>query len=486
MHFLSLPSDILILFLQRLAVHNLGILSRTCRLLNILVRDYGWANYLRNHPRPSFSLSQARAHWTPFIQLRYDILADHAWSNADFVARPLSRPWPGKKQPVLAISSSHLIVGAGNTLYSYKFGDSQHATTPSVLQEGMCSAVRDGTCPYITSLAFINDGGLDRTLCVGFDDGTLECIVLSFPSQHDSVTAMAISSRQDISRTHNGDFIESLSSGNDVLLSLSSSGSASLTNLRSSSLIPYSADLKARSWVSHLCLDTSGPYAAFGTSSSTPLTVYSVTNDQFSPTPSAILHSNSTFGQPSNARSSTAVYGISRAPLASPWGSSPQILVAGWYDGQVRCYDLRSSSRMTGSAGGPAPLRPVLSLSDPWSYEPIYSVSCGGGSASHIAAGSARHGVVSFWDVRAPRTGWSVHAPGNDPSPVYSVVLESSRLYGATQSRPFVYDFGPGVTPDTYPALPHGRIDGLKRKKGSIGVGFYVTKYDHGRSTNEI
>lgn len=363
------------------------------------------------------------------------------------MARPLSRPWAGRTQPVMAISSARLIVGAGHTIYSYKFGDSQDEATPSVFPEGMCSVVRNGTCPHITSLTFVDDGGLNLTLCVGFDDGALERLVLSFPSQHSSMTCLTISSRQTITRPHSGDFIESLSSENDVLLSLSSSGCASLTNLRSSSLSPYSTDLKTRSWVSHLCLDASGPYAAFGTSSSTPLTIHSVENDQLSPTPTAILHTNSTFGQPPNTQSSTAVYGLSRAPLASPWGPSPQVIVAGWYDGQVRCYDLRSSSRVTGQTTEPGPvrLRPVLSLFDPWSYEPIYSVSCGGGSASHIAAGSARHGVVSFWDVRAPRTGWSVHAPGNDPSPVYSVILESSRLYGATQSRPFVYDFVSGV-----------------------------------------
>jgi len=117
-------------------------------------------------------------------------------------------------------------------------------------------------------------------------------------------------------------------------------------------------------------------------------------------------------------------------------------------------------------------------LCDPWSFEPIYTVSCGGGSSSHIAAGSARHSVVSFWDVRSPKLGWSVHAPGNDPSPVYKIILESSRLFGATESRSFVYDFGPGVTEDTYPRLQEG-IRGLRPKKGSNGVSFYVTKYYH-------
>jgi WD40 repeat protein len=170
-----------------------------------------------------------------------------------------------------------------------------------------------------------------------------------------------------------------------------------------------------------------------------PMTVYSITSDRLSPSPSAIMSMNAP-----DLNTQSAVYGISRAPLASPWGSSPQILVSGWYDGQVRCYDLRSHSRVSAATDSNqtlAPLLPVLSLFDPRSFEPIYSVSCGGGSSSHIAAGSARHGVISFWDVRSPRAGWSVYAPGNDPSPVYSVIVESSRVFGATQSRPFVYDF---------------------------------------------
>jgi hypothetical protein len=83
----------------------------------------------------------------------------------------------------------------------------------------------------------------------------------------------------------------------------------------------------------------------------------------------------------------------------------------------------------------------VLTLANSWSIEPIYSVSSGGGAGSHIAAGSARHSLVSFWDVRSPAGGFSVHAPLNDPSPVYSLILESSRLFGVTQSRPFVLDF---------------------------------------------
>lgn len=273
-------------------------------------------------------------------------------------------------------------------------------------------------------------------------------------------------------RFHGGEFIKSLSSDRDYLLSLSSSGTATLEKPIASldNTKHHSIDLQRRSWSSHLSLRASTPFVALGTSSHTPLTVHSITNFEFSSIPSAILQSHAEMDyKPS------AVYGISSAPPSSPWGSSEQVLVSGWYDGAVHLHDLRSSD----SSSLNRVFNPVLSMHDPWLCEPIYTVSCGGGSGNHVAAGSARHGVVSFWDVRSPKRGWSVHAPGNDPSPVYDIILESSRLFGATERRPFVYDFGSGISHTTYPRLPSAHPkDGLKR---SSGVGYYVTIYNHRR-----
>lgn len=188
----------------------------------------------------------------------------------------------------------------------------------------------------------------------------------------------------------------------------------------------------------------------------------------------------------------SAVYAIESAPMSSPWGASDQIVVSGWYDGMVRVHDLRSSARTTANPTGGAPmsaLLPTLSFSDPWSYEPIYSLACGGGSTAHIAAGSARHSVVAFWDIRSPGKGWSMHAPGNDSSPVYSLVVDGPRVFGANESRGFVLDFGMGVSEQTYPPIVPDTIrrrrggvlgvdDGMKRI-GKGGVGIYVTKYTH-------
>jgi WD40 repeat protein len=186
-----------------------------------------------------------------------------------------------------------------------------------------------------------------------------------------------------------------------------------------------------------------------------------------------ILHTEKTT-DPDNLLSS-AVYGLTQAPLSSPWGSSPQVIASGWFDGRARIYDLRCatrsptpseftslslsslslsndpashSSRPKYTATGTPLLTPVLVMADRWSTEPIYSLSSGGGSGAHLAAGTARHSVVSFWDVRAPKDGWSVHAPGNDRSPVFNVHLESSRLFGVTELRGFTYDFVSSHFPD--------------------------------------
>ncbi|KAF9483385.1 hypothetical protein BDN70DRAFT_918441 [Pholiota conissans] len=59
----------------------------------------------------------------------------------------------------------------------------------------------------------------------------------------------------------------------------------------------------------------------------------------------------------------------------------------------------------------------------------------------------------------------------------YAVALESARFFGVTQSRAFVYDFGPGVSleRETYPPLPLVRgVDGLKQRKGANRATYHV------------
>ncbi|KAF9483384.1 hypothetical protein BDN70DRAFT_827641 [Pholiota conissans] len=495
----SLPEDILILILEPLGIHELDALSLTCRTFNTIVNAYGWTNYLRINPRPSYSLAKARNVWSPRKRARYDGLADEAWTRAEFIARPLSRAWAAKLQPVLAISPSRLLVGAGSSISSYTFGAPKPGPcAPPVVFQGTVSLLEHpDRARDITAISMVTDDDVTVIVDVAFHDGAIERVRL-FPAGDPPVLSFT---RTKLPPMPNADFVENISTDANTMLTLSSNGLARLSPIITATADtptpPTSLiDLQTRSWTSLLSLQST-PYAAFGTASSTPLTVHALDDGgALSPAPTAILH---TKRAAADRLPSSAVYGLARAPPCSPWGASPQILVSGWYDGQVRCYDLRSSSRFSsntphttnGALNGPTHttttplLRPVLTLADRWSYEPIYSLSTGGGSGSHIAAGTARHSVVSFWDARSPSTGWSVHAPGNDPSPVYAVALESARFFGVTQSRVFVYDFGPGVSleRETYPALPLVRgVDGLKQRKGANRATYHVLRYAHDSS----
>lgn len=501
-------TDVLMLIIEHLDVDDLLRLAATCRLLNLLVcpetsvipsltfssqvHHFGWSIFLRNNQRHSFTLHPSRARWPPFAQIRYNHLADQAWSRASFIARPLSRPWHGHLQPAIALSVSTLLVAAGRVLYSYAVQDTADASPSRIVfdRSHTFNLGRGTVQPDITSVAFLPDTGQDRTIFLGFADGSVEQVRLPpYQEPHNRHHIDIDRAPQSAVQHHGTNVVQSISCSSRTLLSLSQWGSVFLTNLVSDSLSSTSINLGAKSWTGHLCTSSSSSYAVFGTTSPAPLSLYYIAPHGVSPTPSIALQSQKT--RPS------AVYGITCAPPSSPLGPSEQIVVSGWYDGSVRIYDLRvSSQRLTTPSSAPSSspptLLPVLTLRDPWSPEPIYAVSCGGGSASFVAAGTARHSTVAFWDVRQPSRGWSVHAPGNDSSPVYSIVLESSRLFGATQSRPFVFDFGPGVTRDTYPPAiaPTGpnavaggrRIAEERLRLERNGIGYYVSKYSHRRT----
>ncbi|KAG6377075.1 hypothetical protein JVT61DRAFT_1126 [Boletus reticuloceps] len=457
---MALNTDVLMLIIEHLDIDDLLRLASTCRLFHLLVHNFGWSIFLRNNQRHSLTLQLSRSRWSPLAQVRYNHLADRAWSRANFIARPLSDPWRGCLQPAIALSIPTLLVAAGRVLYSCAVRDTSDVSPSRIVSDHSYSFnPGHGTIqPDITSIAFSLDTSQDRTVFLGFGDGSVEKVCL--PPYHESHNRQ----HMDIERTpqtvlqyHGPNVVQSISCSSRILLSLSQWGLVFLTNLVSDSLSSTSVNLGTRSWTSHLCMSSSSPYA-------------------------------------SQKNRPSAVYGIACAPPSSPLGPSEQIIVSGWYDGSIRIYDLRVSHHSqhlptlgSASSSSPPALLPVLTLRDPWSPEPIYAVSCGGGNASFVAAGTARHSVVAFWDVRQPSQGWSVHAPGNDSSPVYSVVLESSRLFGATQSRPFVYDFGPGVTRDTYPPItPTGsnvagrrRITEDRLRLERNGIGYHVAKYSH-------
>lgn len=270
-----------------------------------------------------------------------------------------------------------------------------------------------------------------------------------------------------IEALHSGDSVLALSSERGALLGVSQNGIATLSNAN----LTETLDLETRAWTCHLSTNR----ATFGLTSKAPLVVHAIQPSGISKQPTYVLDPTS-----QDTHSKSAVFGVCGTPPSAAWGSD-QVLVSGWYNGSVNVHDLRASARLRdfSSPSSTPHLLPVLAFIEP-SVDPIYCVATGGGSSNYIAAGLARHGMVAFWDIRGRRsTGWSVYAPGNDSSPVYSVVLESSRLFGVTQARPFVYDFGPGVVEDTHPSLLLSRAEAMALKKQEGSPGYYVTIWRH-------
>ncbi|CAK5284142.1 unnamed protein product [Mycena citricolor] len=305
--------------------------------------------------------------------------------------------------------------------------------------------LKDDPGQYVTAMACVPDDGI----CIGLQNGSLEFLAVSGQR-----------TRHDIDLPPK-DFVESLSASDDLLLALSANGSARLIDTAlCQTASSFEISSQTRSWKCHLNSRASSPYAAFGTSTDAkPLSIYSLSPSGF--IPSLVLAQ-----QDSIARRGLAVFDICQGPPCSVWAASS--VVSGWYDGTLSVHDLRSSDRDRDGR-----LRPVMTLSNSFSDEPIYSVGCGGGSGCYVAAGSARHSLVSFWDVRSANKGFSFHAPFNDASPVYALALESSRLFAVTQSRPFVVDFGPDVDSTTYPSP--------SSQSATSGLGYYVTQYQHAR-----
>lgn len=415
------------------------------------------------NPRFSPSTSHALSLRPPIDQVKYHHLSDIAWRKEKFIARPLSSAWPGAfRRPALAISGSHLVVASRTHVDSYTFHAPQRSTrSPQIRREANLELGGGGAAvDVITSITPVHDQD-GAEFYVGLASGNVARMSINTGG---SGTLHLPTSIESI---HSGDPVLALSSQRDVLLGVSQNGIVTVSNAGSAETL----DLKTRSWTCRLSTN----HATFGLTSKTPLIVHTVQQSGISKQPTYILNLTS-----QDTHRKSAVFGICGTPPSTTWGSD-QVLVSGWYNGSVNIHDLRTSTRLrdTSSPSSVPHLLPVLTFVEP-SVDPIYCVATGGGSSNYIAAGLARHGMVAFWDIRGRRsTGWSVYAPGNDSSPVYSVVLESSRLFGVNQARPFVYDFGPGVVEDTYPSFFLNRAEARTLKKQGDGPGYYVTTWRH-------
>ncbi|KAF8575638.1 hypothetical protein K439DRAFT_1419601 [Ramaria rubella] len=478
-----LPEDILLIIFRYLNVTSISNLGRTCRILQAIIEYSGWkayimANYL---PFPSLTPALENSKWSMGDLVRNQRMAQRSWGRREFISRPLGPEWPLKFHPVMAISASRLVIAAGNALFCYKFMPPNriHTESPRVAFERAVTFPMDARRD-ITGIAFDASTG-DRGLILSFVHGVIGQITLpqfsSSAYRQNSVRAPPLLYIQQ-----RGQPIRAMSVGTKGnILTIDNTGVATLQLLSNNfpsapSTVEIGHSTPVKGWSAYLSLRSSSGHAVLGTSSRTPLVVHNITESGLNPFPRVILSPSSRSALPGPG----AVYSISGAtqtfPSASPL-TSDQILVSGWYHGIISIHDLRCA---THSAPEGPTLHPVMVMRDPLTLSPIYSLSSVG---SHIAAGSAHHSLLHLYDVRSPKTGWSIYLPQtqtSQSSPVYSCILESTRLWAATESRAFVVDFGK-VSEHTYPPLPDR---GRSRANGNIG--WHAPFCEHSMFSNAI
>ncbi|KAG8888348.1 hypothetical protein FRB98_007922 [Tulasnella sp. 332] len=363
---------------------------------------------------------------------------------------------------------------------------------PHVARKDPVSGVASRPTIDVTGTVLVPNGGKNETVCLSTADGQLVRSTLSFHPQPSSDNR-----RRGAEKTYDTGVIEVtevahlphpigtsitklVSSGNTLLtlaskisqaspsVSLSTDNSTSSLSTRETLVSLYTAsDSDSQGTISRITLSGTptsahislrGTYAAIGTSqkhalqaptidpfggigggdvpqptipTQAPLSIHAITPDGISDVP---------------LRNVTTIHAISPTPYAlcspcssSPVGSSPYLLLSGWFDSHVHLHDLRSSDP-----------KPVMSWHDPWLDDAVYSISS---CTSKVVAGMGQHGIVAIFDVRAKkllnsnantagRIGFSVYSPDGDGSPVYTVHAEANRIWGLNRSL-FLLDFGP-------------------------------------------
>ena len=418
--------------------------------------------------------------------------ADLKWGSKSFAVSTLGPPkWIRRQRPILALTEDRVIVSRGQDLQFHNFvfrAGQGHASGALVPGNALrVKTLSDPETPKldITGMAAISSTGenslshLGRgtTLYLAREDGTVSRYHVSEPAPSDGREAKlnepptaSLTGRYTLPAQSRGVPIKYMASppldtrstsllrSFFPLLTLSANGMVSLFNAKSPWTAPSSFSLPpgCNPWSAFLSLDSSSPFAAIGATNPFPLAIFPFENGlgRLSSHPIAVLGDGT-----NGAVRSPAAYAICRPPseargkVSYVWGSSDQIVVSGWHDGVVRVHDMRDSSRASQN-GALSPLNPVLTLADQTNDAgAVYCIDMGGGSASHIVAGQAIHGCLSIWDVRSvpnrashqtirAQNGWSTFPPDSNWSPTYDLIVEGSRIWGAGQSGPFLFDFG--------------------------------------------
>lgn len=379
--------------------------------------------------------------------------------------------WTKTAMPVMDLSESQLLVAVGPDLHVHDLTPptsgrggrlAREAKVVHCQPENMTDSSEEGDGLEdgeprpkggrgdVTGLKTFKNG----QLVMSFADGSIGRFDID-----EAVTETATQSRlregKLVSRfDHPASCIQSLAiDGRDRFVVTATNGQVSIYDGNASPQPLHSFSLPSsigRAWSSLLATESIpglDAFLALGVTSERPLQIHSLTSTgEPAETPTRTLQGPAFRSSP---------YSLVSPPSRSRHSASS--LLSAWYDSHLRLFDLRSPSAHAS-----------IDMHDPWSDNALYSCAWLGGN--HVASGASRHGLVSVFDLRFPRLGWSAFAPGSSGSPVYGMIGEGGRLWGVSERQSWVMEFDnfravdeaarPATTDVDEEAQPGGRGDG--------------------------
>ncbi|CDZ97119.1 WD40/YVTN repeat-like-containing domain [Phaffia rhodozyma] len=233
--------------------------------------------------------------------------------------------------------------------------------------------------------------------------------------------------------------------------------------------------LSSKPWCTHMCARSS-TVAIGATSSSSPVSIYSISSSTCAPLrtllPPIPLTTRTSFPTP---------YSVSSL---SP--HDPDLLISAWSNpcSAVLLHDVRVASA-----------RPVAIFNDPLAEESYYS--CAGAEDGRVVlGGQSTLGRVGIWDVRMcgsggqrKSPGWTVFVPGDQGGgkvgEIGSLEVRGGRVWGVTPARPFLLDFtpSPGLSSTISSLSLTGRLDSSlslsSPREGRVENNQTVRWYEH-------
>ena len=337
------------------------------------------------------------------IRLNRTIL--HNLDRRKWHALQIGPTWPTPVIPTLSLVASRLLLGVGGKLLVHPLIGSKINGGKAVSRAREYPIAKRGTGSGtdIVGVAPLDAEGAE--LAIAQFDGTLQTLKLDGQLQH-------------VRRWQHpeGQNIHTLAASTDIMLTSTSTGLMSL--FRTTSETPmetFDLPTATRAW-SSLITPSSLMVGVHG-----GILSYTLSPSGVSPLSRKLL------GPDRPSRSSP--YDLVTPPTGSI--HSPSILLSAWYDSHLRIHDLRAPANL-----------PQVEFADPWQWADGSAMYCATYLAEHhIAGGGSRHGTVSLFDVRNPKSGWSIFTPGGKGSPVYALQGEGGRLWGVTERRAFALSF---------------------------------------------